>query len=267
MNRVAIFSVPRSGSTWLGQLFNSSPTTLYKFQPNFAYSFEPRLSEHSSTKEINLFFEELIKTNDPFVNAEVSISSKKNILFKKETIDTILFKETHYLNVIENLLKKSDTKVIGLVRSPFAVINSWLKIPKEFDPSWDVKQEWKYAIEKNQNKASNFFGYNKWLEATLMFVQYQKEFGNQFIIINYDDLLKDTLAEVKRLFNFCEIHLNKQTRDFIESSKKKQDNDAYSVFKQKTSDDQWKNELPKFIIEEIKQDKEFIALNDQFQWL
>src|SRR5690554_5395135 len=124
MNKLALFSVPRSGSTWLGQILNSSPEVAYRFQPNFAYSFPNELSNESTPEEINIFFEELLNTLDPFVNAEISISSKKNIQFEKSKIRTLFFKETHYINSVENLLKNSDTKIIGLVRSPFAVINS-----------------------------------------------------------------------------------------------------------------------------------------------
>ena len=82
--KIAIFSVPRSGSTWLGQIFNSSPYVAYRFQPNFAYSFSEHLTENATRLEIENFYERLLKTDDPFVNAEISISSRKNIQFEKK---------------------------------------------------------------------------------------------------------------------------------------------------------------------------------------
>ncbi|WP_026452227.1 sulfotransferase domain-containing protein [Aequorivita capsosiphonis] len=269
MNNIALFSAPRSGSSWLGQILNSSPEVAYRFQPNFAYSFPYELSNESTANEIDVFFDELLHTLDPFVNAEISISRKKNIQFEKSKIKALVFKETHYINSVENLLKNSDTKVIGLVRSPFPVISSWLKIPKEFDPQWIIKDEWENAQSKNQNKVTHFFGYNKWKETIALFLKMRKEHPTQFYLISYDDLLQNTETEVRKLFKFCNINFCDQTETFIKKSTSNMvnDDDAYSVFKSKKKDDAWKNDLPKYIEEEIKADKEFKKFNLHFNWI
>ena len=267
MNKVAIFSVPRSGSSWLGQIFNSHPNVEYKFQPNFAYSFNYSLTENSSKFQIKEFYEQLIKTQDHFVNAEITISTQKGLQFKKETASTLVFKETHYINVLENLLQNSETRIIGLVRSPFAVINSWVKIPKEFNPEWSIKEEWKDGSKKNQNRNYNFFGFNKWKEATKLFLRLQKEFPEKFKILNYSDLLDRKEEITEDIFSFCSLEFSDQTKLFLNQSNKIEDADAYSVFKKKDNDDGWKDELPNFIIEEIMGDKEFQELNKIFRWI
>lgn len=268
MNKLALFSVPRSGSSWLGEIIHSSPEVIYKFQPNFAYSFSLELKENSSHKEIRDFYEQLLDCKDDFINGKLSISGKKSDLnFVKENQNTLLFKETHYLNVIENLLKKSDTKIVSLVRSPFAVINSWLHIPKEFNPNWNVPKEWKEAPSKNQNKKTYFFGYNKWKEACFLFLKLKREYPNQFYLISYDNLLSDTINEVKQLFEFCNLEYTKQTDDFIKQSTASQSSDAYSVFKKKSDDTGWKKTLPVFIENAIKEDEEFIKINEIFKWI
>jgi len=218
MNNIALFSVPRSGSTWLGQLLNSHPSVLYRFQPNFAYSFEPSLQENSTKQEIAKFYKNLIETTDPFVNAEITISSKEGLHFKKETPLALVFKETHYINVVENLIKNSDTKVVGLIRSPFSVINSWLKIPKEFDPQWKVEDEWEMGQSKNQDKPINYFGYNKWKEATELFVRLREEYPNQFYLLSYEELLKDTEDAMKKVFDFSGLNFSDQTESFVKKS-------------------------------------------------
>ena len=55
MNTIAIFGAPRSGTTWLGQLFNSSPNTLYRYQPLFSYEFKDYLSESNTKQNIKQF--------------------------------------------------------------------------------------------------------------------------------------------------------------------------------------------------------------------
>jgi hypothetical protein len=257
MDKLALFSVPRSGSSWLGEIINSSPEVIHKFQPNFAYSFSLELKENSSHKEIREFYEQLYKCQDDFVNGNLSISGKKKDFdFVKHNPFTLFFKETHYLNVIENLLKNSDTKILGVVRSPFAVLNSWLHIPKEFNPNWNVAEEWE----------EDFFGYKKWKEACFLFLKLKREYPNQFYLISYDHLLFDTINEVKQLFEFCNIEYTKQTDTFIKQSKTSQSNDAYSVFKKKSDDTGWKKTLPAFIENAIKEDEEFNTLNKIFKW-
>jgi len=267
MNKVAIFSVPRSGSSWLGQIFNSNSNVLYKFQPNFAYSFENTLKENSSAQEIDEFYQNLILTNDSFVNAKITISSKKSIQFVKQNFTTLVFKETHYINVIQNLIKNSDTKIIGLIRSPFAVINSWLGIPKEFDPKWDLKNEWKSGKSKNNGKVFNYFGYFKWKEAAKLFLQLQEQFPEKVKLVNYSNLISQKEGQIKDVFEFCDLEYEGQTKQFLKQSNKRDDKDAYSVFKKKENDNGWKNTLPEFIVNEIKADEEFQHLNSIFHWI
>ncbi|NEV93950.1 sulfotransferase domain-containing protein [Psychroflexus sp. YR1-1] len=268
MKNIALFSVPRSGSSWLGEIINSSPEVAYRFQPNFAYTFKPQLKEDSKIEKINVFFYKLYLSKDEFVNGKLSISgAKRNLNFEKHKESTLFFKETHYLNVIENLLKTSDTKIIGLVRSPFAVINSWINIPKEFDPSWRVKEEWKHALLKNKEKCTHFFGYNKWKEVCFLFLRFKKQYPDQFYLINYDDLLLNTVLEIKQLFKFCDLDYSEQTDIFIKQSTSTEAEDPYAVFKQKTDDMGWKKTLPSYIEKEIKEDLDFKILNQDFKWI
>ena len=60
VNKLAIFGVPRSGTSWLSQIFNSHPDVAMRFQPLFSYSHKGRVSEDSSSEEISEFFDELV---------------------------------------------------------------------------------------------------------------------------------------------------------------------------------------------------------------
>ena len=46
--RVAIHGPPRSGTTWIGEIVNSSPRTIVKYQPLFSYALKDYLSPGSS---------------------------------------------------------------------------------------------------------------------------------------------------------------------------------------------------------------------------
>lgn len=268
MNKLALFSVPRSGSTWLGEILNSSPNTCYKFQPNFAYSFKLCLNENSSKEEIDNFFEELLVCQDDFVNGRVSISgNRKEFNFEKKETETIIFKETHFINILDNILIKSNVKIIGLIRSPFAVINSWINIPKEFNPEWEINEEWRTASLKNNNQKSHYFGYEKWKQASFLYLDLQIKYPHQFYLVNYSDLLHNSIQEVKKIFSFCQLDYTPQTDYFIKASTTTQSADAYAVFKQKENDLAWKNKLPEQIEKEITNDLDFKKLNAIFKWI
>ena len=66
MDKIAIFGVPRSGTTWLSQILNSHPDVALRFQPLFSYGHKGSLCEYSSVEEIRIFFEEIFCTQDAF---------------------------------------------------------------------------------------------------------------------------------------------------------------------------------------------------------
>jgi len=255
MKKIAIHSVPRSGSSWLGQIFNSSPHVIFKYQPLFSYAFKDFLNEKSSRKEIDKFFKEIAIRNDDFLDQTYQIEKGNNPVFKKnENPDFTVYKEVRYHHILSNMLKVDpDVKVVGLIRNPFAVINSWLKSPREFrsDLGWNVNEEWRYANKKNSNKKEEFYGFEKWKEVCLLFNELHVKYPDRFYLLKYDDLLHKTNEIAHDLFMFFEIPINNQTEEFINSSRAINKEDPYSVFKIKKEDDKWKGELEETIAKQI----------------
>lgn len=258
MKNIAIHSVPRSGSTWLGNIFNSHPKVKFSYQPLFSYAFKDRISENSTSKEISEFLNDIFISEDEFINQKAAQEKGLVPIFKKDNVLTInCYKEVRYHHILKNLLEQNnEIKVIGLVRNPLATINSWLKAPREFraDLDWKVEDEWRYSNKKNLNKPEEFNGFEKWKEVTTLFEQLLNDFPKRFYLLKYDSLLDDKVSAIKDVFKFCELDFNQQTLDFLNISVEKNHDNAYSVYKQKTRDDSWVNELPKFIQDEITTD-------------
>ena len=105
MQNIAIFGAPRSGTSWLGQIFNSSPNVAYRYQPIFAYSFDGMLNEDCTFEEIRSFHHDLLRTKDPFVLQKQNISGRNTPRFKKAAIKFLVWKEVRYLEVIETYFK------------------------------------------------------------------------------------------------------------------------------------------------------------------
>ncbi|MDO1501090.1 sulfotransferase domain-containing protein [Winogradskyella maritima] len=258
MKYIAIHSVPRSGSTWLGNIFNSHPDIAFKFQPLFSYAFKGFLTEDSSSSEINQFFNEIAVSRDSFLNQEDGISRGMIPKFEKRLEPKFCcYKEVRYHNILPNMLEKSpDVKCVLLIRNPLAVIYSWWKAPKEFreDEKWDILEEWKNAPKKNLNKREEFHGYTKWKEVTLLFLILQRKYPEQVTVLNYNDLLSQPFQVVEKTFKFCGIDMATSTKSFIEKSQNIHHDDAYSVFKKRKKDDAWDGQLQQEIIDYVTKD-------------
>lgn len=257
LKRIALHGAPRSGTTWLGSIFDSSPNVAYRFQPLFSYAHKSFLNENSSKEKIDIFFDAILKTQDEFVLQKETI--KKGLVpgFRKGLITHVIYKEVRYHHIIQNLLEKdTDIKIIGLVRNPKSVISSWYMAPKEFkQDEWDLMKEWKFAGKKNLNRKEEFNGYVKWKEVAGLFLHLQKTYPERFMLVNYKELLDNTLETVNGLFDFSGLKLTRQTKDFImESHHKDLPNDAYAVYRKNQTDNKWKEILPAEIINEIDND-------------
>lgn len=253
LKKIAIFSVPRSGSSWLGQIFNSHEDVSFRMQPLFSYSHKSALNKNSTDLEIHKFFEEIYKTSDDFVLMRTEITKNYPNFSKSKKSTHIIMKETRYLNIIENILRKCpDVKIIGLVRNPFSTIASWIKAPKEFSKDWDIEEEWYFAPKKNQNKDEEFFGFYQWKKTALNFLEYEKLFPNNFNLIDYKFLNNHTELAIEKLFKFSQLNFSKNTKKFIQASKSRFDYDSYSVYRSNSNDDEWESFLPNSIIKKIR---------------
>ena len=100
MKRIAVHSVPRSGSSWIGQVLNSSPDVNFKFQPLFSYAFKGFLNETSNQKQIEEFFQCIAESQDDFLLQNDKIEKKIYPTFQKNTDYThIMYKEVRYHHI------------------------------------------------------------------------------------------------------------------------------------------------------------------------
>lgn len=263
MQKFAIHGLPRSGSTWIGEIFNSSPNVCYRYQPLFSYQLKSYLGDSSSRESIYNFFDKLNLVEDDFLNQSVKRNQHKLPTFKKNEITHVCYKEVRYHNILPNMVSKAvDVKFIFIHRNPFSVIHSWLNAPREFraDLGWNPLEEWRYAKKKNLNRPEEFNGYEKWKEASLMFHHLAKQYPDRVKILRYDKLLENTVEHVHEIFDFVELDYTGQT-DYFLRRKQVPDGDAYSVRRSRQTDDKWQTKLHPDIIETIQNDLAGSVLN------
>jgi hypothetical protein len=258
-NVISIHGVPRSGTSWLGQIFASHPDVAYRYQPLFAYRFKDRLNLQSTSQDIDRFLNELYNVEDDEFILDVErrkpISDYWQKAIKSEQPKYLVMKMVRYHHLLRLFLENIEgIKIVGIVRHPCAVINSWLQAPKEFRCGWDPNKEWRYAPKKNAERPEEFNGFEKWKEVALMFLKYQQKFPENFYLLRYETLANNTESEVKRLFSFSGLEMEQQTLDFVNISHSKHDPDPYSVIRKNVSNQKWKHELDPSIANAIIKD-------------
>ena len=251
---VSIHGVPRSGTSWLGQIFNSHPDVAYRFQPLFAYRFKDLIDIDSSQAKTDSFFDALYKvTDDDFILNKQEVDTRLYPVFiKKKNPEFLVMKMVRYHHLIEKFIKSThNIKIIGIVRNPCAVINSWLQAPKEFKKEWDSLEEWRYASKKNLNRIEEYNGFEKWKEASVMFLELQEKYPSKFYLLQYEELVDNPLLETEKLFSYVSLNMHSQVAEFIEQSQRQENQDPYAVFKKPGVKDRWKSELNNNISDEI----------------
>jgi SAM-dependent methyltransferase len=256
LHKLAIFGVPRSGTSWLAQMFNSHPDVVMRFQPLFSYAHKNQLDEHATGADIEQFYQDIHAGNDPFAGMTAPHFAAHPKDFQKNAQPThICFKEAQSLHIIENMLAQCpDLRVMGICRSPMAVLASWMQAPREFSPHWDIHEEWRSAPGKNNGNKELYFGYDKWKEGMQIFVDLARRYPQQFVLVKYDALLRAPHAVMRNLFDFCGLGWDRQVENFIVQSQSKHDDDPHSVYRIKTHDEAWTSVLPDDIAKTIEQD-------------
>lgn len=264
MEQIAIFGVPRSGTSWLGEIFNSSPNVLYRYQPLFSYAHKGYLTPECVREDVDAFFERMAECDDEFTNQLDKRKAGAMPVFEKASITHVVIKEVRYLNLIPRLLEQSsEIKLVLIVRDPISVIASWFNAPREFrkDLGWKIEDEWRLAVKKNQGRPEEYNGYEKWKEAYLMFHKMKQLYSDQIWLVKYEDLVGGPFEAVEEAFDFLGLNFCFQTEGFLRESVFRHNEDPYSVFKAKGQNRSGWLELPKTILRDINADMSLCGIN------
>lgn len=251
---IAIVGPPRSGTTWLAQILDSSPITTYRHQPLFSYAFKNRVTKKSDKEEYRQFFADLYESDDTYLyQFERRKTGEYPSFADKETSPPVLvFKMVRYHHLVPDMLKYFESlKCIGIVRHPCGVINSWLSHPNEFPDDANPKKEWRHGECRNKGHPEEYWGFEAWKEVTALYMGLEERYPNQFGIVKYEELVENPIDVTKQLFEFLDLPFTSQTETFLKTSHQRHDRDPYSVYKDKKVKDKWRWQLDEEIQYEI----------------
>lgn len=246
--------MPRSGTSWLSQIFDSHPKVSFKLSPLFSHEFKNFVNESSSKSKWNLLFKNVFHSKSKFINQTYRRSSGEYPVFQKEKLTRLVIKDTRYHNLTETLLRLyPKIKFIHIVRHPCGAINSWLKAPNEFSQNLNQLDEWRDAKSRKTSK-EEFWGFGDWLYLTKKYSKLQAEFPNNVKVIYYEELVEKALFQTEQMFDFVDLKMTEQTVNFINKSQSNHNLSEYSVFKNKNVVNMWRDELHPTIINKIKEE-------------
>lgn len=228
---ISIHGVPRSGTSWLGEIFNSHPQVAYRFQPLFSYRFRAALSVQSSIENVQTFLEQLSQTDDDFVLQRNGKEIGQRIQFLKSESRYLVMKHVRFHHLAKTLLKEPKLKIIFLFRHPCGVVHSWLNSPEK-EQGWPI-DEWRHASIKNAGRPEEWNGFEKWKECFDLFYSLKKRFPDRIYFCRYEQLVKQRVLETQSIFQFAfkEKNVPQQTLDFLRGSDRSPLlGDAYGVF-------------------------------------
>lgn len=242
---VAIMGMPRSGTSWLSQIFDSSPEVRFRLSPLFSYEFKNRLDEQSGRAAWEAVLRGAYDSDNEFMDQTYRRRDGQYPVFahKQPDPEVLVLKDTRFHNLIEPMLELfPEARMIALVRHPAGAINSWLRAPREFPADADPMAEWRSGACR-KNGFGEFWGFDDWKWVTRLQLRLAQERPEQMIVQRYEDLVADPMGETRRLFEFCGLDFGDQTRAFLQDSQSRHDTNEYAVFKRPDVAERWHRDL------------------------
>lgn len=257
--------MPRSGTSWLSQIFDSHPQVSFKLSPLFSYEFKNYLNINSRKSDWDKLFQKVFDSKDDFINQTARRASGEYPTFVKKNLSRLVIKDTRYHNLMDSLLKLfPEVKVIHIIRNPCGAINSWLRAPKEFPKDLNYLDEWRTG-ECRKTGEEEFWGFNDWLLLTKKYLKLEKKFPKNVKVVFYEALVENPHDNVKIIFDFVNLSVHDQTKEYIMASQNSHKKSEYAVFKNKDVAYSWRHQLDPLIIKEIKADLMKNQLNKFFK--
>lgn len=262
-----VAGMPRSGTSWLAQILDSSPKVRFRMSPLFSWEFKHALDEDSSREEWMRVLQGVYASDNEFMNQTQNRQSGDYPTFtRKEKLPPVLVvKFDRYQNLIERFFELvPDLLGVAIVRHPCGAIHSWLTAPKEFPPDEDPLRHWR-AGDAKKREYGDCFGFEDWKWVTRLHLRLASQMPARFRLIRYEALVAHPLDLSREVMDFLRIPWTPQTEDFINASTTRHKPGTYSVYKSPSVAERWRSELQEEIAVAIERDlrgtdlEEFLA--------
>ena len=275
----------RSGTTWVGKTISQHPRIKYIREPfNVSYpnhSTELKLNtwfthyqSSSQKEEIEASFDNLIQSSSLVYAIQrckvAGLDVKTPLRFGKHLIlprPRFLIKDPIALLSAGWLYERYDLKVVCMIRNPLAVIGSLKKA------GWDLnlvnfqkqKELMQGLLIPFIEKVDKLCGHTGdfidracllWNILHYVILKYQKQYPS-WLFVKYEDIAVDPVSEFQRIFDYLELNMNNQIREYIEEftsemNPKESTSTGYQPRNSKMSLKNWQERLSTDEVERVR---------------
>lgn len=227
-NTICLFSDPRGGSTWMGELLQSMPNSALVDEPLWSgyyqsnYYQPPKNAKIKKLSKLNFFYYQPIPGDADWPEARDFFNDLFNLKFIQSNLfqetnlkdlqsaEVFLFKINHGKLLMRWLIELFPFKSIILTRHPCSVVSSQL----EYYSFYKVKENPKFTVP-NCKYHELFQRYAGILEtistpeenlAAIWAIGFlettQIDINDKVLVVSYESLLKDPSNEWERLHKF-----------------------------------------------------------------
>jgi hypothetical protein len=165
---IVIIGIPRSGTSWLSQIFDSSSQVRFRLSPLFSNELKNYVNDESPVKNWEYVFRKAYCSDSEFMNQTENRRVGKYPVFEKKDPEPehLVIKDTCFHNLIERMLKLFDNlKMVAIVRHPCGAIHSWIAALGEFPSNADPTKEWRTG-NCRKTGFGEYWGFEDWKTVT-----------------------------------------------------------------------------------------------------
>jgi len=236
VDAVFVLSMPRSGSSFLGQLLDADPSVAVRLSPFFSYNFRQKSRNIINDNDFDSWISDLINTDDEFVTqSDKSVNGLYPKQVSKFNVNTLIIKDTrNFIDYVELFFKFNNTKIIFLDRVIREQISSWVHSPEFKDlPVTSLN----LLLANDRKLLEDFPECEYWgLQDALFFkrlsVDLKNKYSNRISTISYATLAKGDLNDLYSLLPNIRKDLVKQRFNDLRSCNNiVSKNDCYGVYR------------------------------------
>ena len=260
---VFLLGMPRSGTTWLSQIVESSPLSAVRLSPNYSYAFKDELTGDATAEQWRRQLDRALHSDDPFVTQNWRRDTGELGRFPKRDPDhaqVLAIKDTRFHELYDRALQLlPQSRVVYLVRNPAAALWSWRNC-KEFPEGADFAAEWRSGSVRKREGQGEYWGFADWVALTSHYLALAEREPQRVMVLRYEDLVRDPEQSVAGLFAFLGLPVGAETLDFLAESRSRHDSRPYAVYKSPAVADAWRADFPADILATIEAELSGTAL-------
>lgn len=253
---IFLLGMPRSGTTWLSQIFEMVSEVVVRLSPNYSYALKNRLSVKSTEADWIEVLRRALSTDDPFMTQDWKRERGELEWIDKDlsNVHRLAIKDTRYHDVyIMGMEIFPAAKCLYIVRHPCGHLNSW-RTSTEFPDDADFATNWRNGACRKSDGPGEYWGFDDWKALTLRYLAQESLNPERFKVFRFEALVEDPIGTTENLFRFVGLELHDDVVSFLNRSHASHDPSANSVFRSPKVACRWRSEFPEDIAAEIFED-------------